>query len=79
MVSQEMSRREVAEVLGWESVEAMEGGEAMAKSHTEQFAHARAYQKTPEAAARIAAAAHEHGIPPESIVWVEPVVVTSGT
>ena len=63
---------ERAEALGFSSAEEMFESQRQTDKRNAAFTAAKAYQQTPEAAQRKAAAAEEFGIPESSIVFVEP-------
>lgn len=63
---------ERAEALGFSSAEEMFESQRQTDKRNAAFAAAKAYQQTPEAAQRKAAAAEKFGIPESSIVFVEP-------
>ncbi len=64
--------QERAEVLGFSSAEEMFEHQQILEQRQASFARVQAYQGTPEAAARRAAASKEFGIPASAIVTVEP-------
>lgn len=63
---------EHAEALGFSSAEEMFENQRLVDKRQADFAAAMAYQQSPEAAQRIAAAAEKFGIPESSFVFVEP-------
>lgn len=63
---------ERAEALGFSSAEEMFESQRQSEQQKASFARAQAYQETPEAGARRAAASKEFGIPASAIVFVEP-------
>ncbi len=63
---------ERAEALGYSSAEEMFESQRQTDKRNAAFAAAKAYQQTPEAAQRKAAASEKFGIPESSIVFVEP-------
>lgn len=63
---------EMAEALGFPSVRAMEAAQGSDLARDSEYAAARAYQSSPDAAARRQAAAERAGIEPAQIVWVQP-------
>ncbi|MFC4524920.1 hypothetical protein [Cupriavidus pinatubonensis] len=65
-------RSEMAEALGFSSVQAMEAAQASDLARDNQHAAALAYQSSPDAIARRQSAAERAGIEPAQIVWVQP-------
>lgn len=63
---------EMAEALGFSSVQAMEVAQASDLARDSQHAAALAYQSSPAAIARRQTAAERAGIEPAQIVWVQP-------